>query len=344
MKRYCLPIALLSFAPLPLIGEQLTVSIDAFGDPTTFSITEGNTLNLRVSELMPAPGTNASTHVLVEGLSPLEEGTLVYASPYQGINSSNGEVQDTGVVFLEMPEAATLPAGTVSSPIVGVLQRAGSWNDYSLSLPTTSLGGASGASTYDSGSLDLTLVRGAETFTGSTTYTVVDEDTIELEAMTLVKDGGTSIDVSGAMLLRDGLQFAGTVTNLSPGAAYDSLLFAVRLTNIPDLDSDGIPDISDDSVEPVGLVVGDWNRLDFSWVYGFDPDWGVSTYMGYVYVPFYPYVYQVDLGWLYLFSSNGNDHYFYSWDLESFILINEGFGGFYYIYNTDDYTNRIPQP
>jgi hypothetical protein len=343
MKSHCLPLALLPIAAFPLMGEQMTVSIEAFGDPTAFSITEGSTLNLRVSELVPAPGTNSSTHVLVEGLSPLEEGTLVYASPYQGINSSNGEVQDLGVVFLEMPEAATLPEGTVSSPIVGVLQRAGSWSDYSVTLPTTSLGGASGSSTYDAGTIDLTLVRGGETFTGSTTYTVVDENTIDLAAMTLVKDGGTSIDVSGTTLLRDGLQFAGTVTNLSAGAAYDSLLFAVRLTDIPDLDSDGIPDISDDSVDGGGLVVGDWSRLNFSWVYGFDPDWGVSTYMSYVYVPFYPYVYQVDLGWLYHFSSNGNDHVFYDWEL-GFILINEGFGGFYYIYNTDDYTNRIPQP
>lgn len=343
MKINCLAAALISTTVLSLNGDQLTVSFEAFGDPTTFSITESSSLSLRVNELVPAPGTNSSTHVLVESLSPLEEGTLFYASPYQGINSSNGEVQDVGMVFLEMPEAATLPAGTVSSPIVGVLQRAGSWDDFSMSVPSTSLGGASGSSTYGSGTIDLTLVRGSETFTSTTTYTVVDEDTIDLDAMTLVKDGGTSIDVSGTTLLRNGPQFYGTVTNLSPGAAYDSLLFAVRLTDIPDLDSDGIPDISDDSVEPGGLVVGDWNRLDFSWVYGLDPAWGISTYMSYVYVPFYPYVYQVDLGWLYHFSSNGNDHIFYDWEL-GFILINEGFGGFYYIYNTDDYTNQIPQP
>lgn len=343
MKHFCLPLVLFPLATLPLIGEQLTVSIDSFGDPTSFSITESSSLSLRVSELVAAPGTNASTHVLVEGLSPLEEGTLIYASPYQGINSANGEVQDLGVVYLEMPEAATLPAGTVSSPIVGVLQRTGSWSDYSVNMPSSSLGGASGASTYESGTLDLTLVRGSETFTGSTAYTVVDEDTIELEPMTLAKDGASSIDVSGATLMRDGSQFSGTVTNLSPGAAYDSLLFAIRLTDIPDLDSDGIPDISDGAVEGGGLTVGEWQRLDFSWVFGLDADWGISTYMGYVYVKFYPYVYQVDLGWLYHFGANGDNHYFYDWDL-GWLLINEGFGGFYYIYDTDDYTNQLPQP
>jgi hypothetical protein len=92
------------------------------------------------------------------------------------------------------------------------------------------------------------------------------------------------------------------------------------------------------------LVVNDWSRLDFSWVYGLTEEWGVSTYMGYVYVPFLPYLYQVDLGWLYYSSSNGDNHYFYSFDLGSYILINEAFGGFYYIYATDDYTNQIPQP
>jgi hypothetical protein len=96
--------------------------------------------------------------------------------------------------------------------------------------------------------------------------------------------------------------------------------------------------------DSVDLVLNDWSRLDFSWVYGLTEEWGISTYMGYVYVPFLPYVYQVDLGWLFYASSSGDNHYFYSFDLNSYILINEGFGGFYYNYATDDYTNQIPQP
>ncbi|HKJ89840.1 MAG TPA: hypothetical protein VJ960_01810, partial [Oceanipulchritudo sp.] len=80
----------------PLSGDTLTVSIDAFADPTTFTIGEGTNLSLRVSELSPAVGDNASTHVLVEGLMPVEEGTQVHASPYQGINAESGEVQDVG--------------------------------------------------------------------------------------------------------------------------------------------------------------------------------------------------------------------------------------------------------
>jgi len=92
------------------------------------------------------------------------------------------------------------------------------------------------------------------------------------------------------------------------------------------------------------LVLNEWSWLDFSWVYGLTEEWGISTYMGYVYVPFLPYVYQVDLGWLFYASSSGDNHYFYSFDLNSYILINEGFGGYYYIYATDDYTSQIPQP
>ncbi len=91
------------------------------------------------------------------------------------------------------------------------------------------------------------------------------------------------------------------------------------------------------------LTPGEWTRIDFGWVYGLTADWGISTYMGYVYVVDLPYVYQVDLGWMYLVSSSGDDHYFYTWD-HGWILINEGFGGFYYQYSTDDYTQQIPQP
>lgn len=327
-----LPVALLTAHVAA--ADSVTVSIDSFGDPASFSITESSTLSLRVSELVPASGSNASTHVLIEGLAPLEAGTQVYASPYKGINSVDGEVQDVGMVYLEMPESAALPAGTVSSPIVGVIQRPGSWNDFALTMPTSSVGGSTGASSYDGSTLDLTLLRGNETFTGTTAYTVLDVDTIEIEPLTLVKDGGTSISLSGATLLRDGSRFYGTLTNLSEGAAYDSLLFAIELAGMPDLDFDGIPDISDDAVEGSGLVVDQWNRLNFSWVYGLTPEWGISTYMGYVFVKFSPYIYQVDLGWMYLFSSNGLDHVFYTWD-HGWILINEGFGGFYYIYDTD---------
>jgi hypothetical protein len=95
--------------------------------------------------------------------------------------------------------------------------------------------------------------------------------------------------------------------------------------------------------EPGILTAGEWTRTDFGWVFGLTDDWGISTYLGYVYTADFPYVYQTNLGWMYLVSSDGDNHIFYTWD-QGYILINEGFGGFYYVYATDDYTQQIPQP
>jgi hypothetical protein len=311
-----------------VLADQMTVSIDGFGDPTAFSITDTSTLNLRVTELVPADGDNVSTHVLIEGLSPLEDGTMTYASTYSGINVDSGETQDVGVIYLEMPEGSDPGEGTVTSPVVGVVQRSGSWADYTLVEPSTSVGGSSGDGDYGSGTLDFTLIRDAEVFLGSTSYTVVDENTIDVEAFTLTKDGAVSYQMSGATLLRDGDRFYGTLTNLSDGAAYDSLIFSISFTGIPDLDNDGIPDISDGEVEAGGLTLGIWQFTDIGWVYGLTPEWGYSFFMGYVYMADLPYVYQVDIGWLYLATSTPPTYWFFNLDL-GWIFVDDGNGGWY---------------
>src|SRR5690606_38697753 len=120
MKHCLSALPSLILLPCALVAGDFSVSLNTFGDPTAFSITTGSNLSLRVSELVPAAGTNSSTHFLVEGLSPLEDGTQVYTSTYRGINISTGAVQDLGVIYLDLPEEANLPEGTVSSPIVGV--------------------------------------------------------------------------------------------------------------------------------------------------------------------------------------------------------------------------------
>lgn len=330
MKIY--KIALFSFPLLvsPLWSQDFTVSVQALADPTGFLITPGSNLSLRVAQQVPSVGANTSTHILIEGLSPIESGSTFYASNYRGINSVSGAEQDLGVLFLQLPESSGLPEGTVSSPIVGVVQRSGSWDGYSLAVPSTSVGGASGQSSADSGAgtINATLVRGGETFTGTIPYTVLDTDTIELDPFILVKDGVTSIPLSGAIMMRDGLRFYGTITNLSSGAAYDSLLFALEFSNIPDVDGDGIPDLTDDFIGGGGLLVGEWSRIDFTWIYGLTAEWGITTYMSYIWVPYLPYVYQVNNGWMYYFSSNGTDHILYDWDL-GWLYVNEGNGGWY---------------
>jgi len=330
-----------------LMADQLTVSINGLGDPTTFSITDGSDLSLRTVEQLPGGSPNASTHILIDGLSPLEDGSNIFASTYRGINSTNGEEEDLGVLYLEMPDGSNLPEGTVSSPIVGVVQRPGPWSDYSIFSPPTSIGGAAGTSDISSGGdiIEAQLTRGGETFTGNIPYTVIDVDTIELDAFTMVKDGATSIDLSGATLLRDGLRFYGTLTNLSDGAEYDALLFAIDLTDIPDADNDGIPDISDPEISGGGgLAIGEWQQIEIGWVFGDTAEWGVSAFMGSVWMPFYPYIYQVNIGWTYHLPGNGTEHYFYDWQL-GWLLTNEGWGGYYYIYGTAAYAEfKNPQP
>jgi hypothetical protein len=331
MNRYLIALSGALIA-IPLSAQQLTVSIGAFGDPQAFMITDGSNLSLRVAELVPAPGANNSTHVLVEGLSPVEEGTLNYASPYRGINSASGEEQDLGVIYLQMPETAALPAGTVSSPIVGVLQRSGSWSDFELEIPGTSIGGASGASSYDPAntSLSLTLERGGETFTGTTTYTAVDTDTLELAPFTLVKDGASSHDLSGATLLRDGTRFYGTLTNLSSSPLYDSLLFSIELTDIPDVDGDGLPDISDPEIGSDELIIGEWTTLSIGRVMGLTDTIGYSEELGIVHVGHLPFAYSFAAGgWVSAHSTTADGRWLYH-DSKGWIFVLDNHAGWYY--------------
>jgi hypothetical protein len=326
-------------------AETMTVSMESFLEPTGFSITEGDDLQLRVSELA-GPQTNNASHILLESLSPLSEGSLVYASPYYGLEVSSGEVQDEGVVYLEMPADVQVPEGSVSSPIVGIVERSGSWEDYNTNPPTSSVGGASGDGDYDGGSIVLSLVRDSETFSGAANYTVIDENTIELDPFSLTKDGTDTIELSGATLIRDGSTFNGAVTNLGEDALYDSLLFTVRLADIPDVDADGVPDISDSDIGPSGLAVGEWNTTNLGFLWGLTPDWGWSYVFGYIYVPLDPYVYHPHFGWMVEVASfpigdgNGQNRWFVSLEGYGWMFVQDNEGGHFrrnYI-NAEDFT------
>ncbi len=299
-------------------ADQLNVSIDGFADPTTFLITSGDDLSLRVAELVPANGTNTSTHILIEGLSPLEDGSSVYASTYAGVDVNSGDEQDYGVLYLDMPPGSDVPAGTVMSPIVGVVQRAGTWADFDPTINDNTLSGSTGTGDYANDSIALQLSNNSGSFSGSAAYSVIDTDTLMLDPFTLTMDGVTSYDMSAATLIRDGSRFYGTLTNLNDSAPYESLLFAVQLTNIPDLDGDGIPDISDDAVE-AGLTPGVWQKTALGWVYGFDGNWGYSFSLGFFHMQL-PWIYQANHGWMKL--------------VQSMDLGPEGTG--FFLYNPDD--------
>lgn len=322
-----------------LSAQSATVSVTAFGDPSSFTFSGSSTLDLRVTELVPAAGTNTSTHVLVESLTPLEEGQQVYTSTYQGINATTGDVQDAGVLFMTLPADTSLPVGTVASPIVGVLQRPGSWADYALQVPSSSIGGASGQSDVGAGSISLDLSRGSEAFTGEVAYTVISTSEVQFEPFTITKDGATSYSLSGGTLLRDGDRFYATVTNLSSGAAYDSLIFELEITDISDVDADSIPDLVDTSISGTGtpaLVVGEYVQFPFGQVLGISETRGSTSYMGDVFLTYYAdtgFIYQADLGYFVVFYSYGQNHFFYSYSL-GWIWTSEVYGGWYYNYET----------
>jgi hypothetical protein len=346
MKTHRTFLLLSLVGPFALVhSETMTVSVESFLEPTGFSITEGDDFNFRVSELA-GPGTNNSSHILLESLSPLSEGSLVYASPYYGLEVSSGEIQDEGVVYLEMPADVQVPEGSVSSPIVGIVERSGSWDDYNPDVPTSSVGGASGDGDYDGGSIVLSLVRDSETFSGAANYTVIDENTIELDPFSLTKDGTETIELSGATLIRDGSIFSGSVTNLGEDALYDSLLFTIRLAEIPDVDGDGIPDISDGEIGQTGLTVNEWNTTNFGFLWGLTPDWGWSFVFGYIYVPLDPYVYHPHFGWMVEAASfpidggGGSSRWFVSLEGYGWMFVQDNEGGWFrrnYI-NAEDFT------
>ncbi|MGC9451234.1 MAG: hypothetical protein ACP5I4_07280 [Oceanipulchritudo sp.] len=298
----------IALAGASLTGQSVTVTIEGFGDPTSFTNLDAS-LQLRVAELIPAPGgVNNSTHVLVEGLSPVDPGTMNYASPYSGINVSNGEVQDMGMLYLVMPSGSELPEGTVASPIVGVVQRAGPWSDYTLQYPATDLGGAAGTGELASGTLSMELNKDTSTFLGSTSYTMPDADTVEMDGFTLTQDGGTSYTLSAATLKRDGDRFYGTLT--SEPYDYNSLIYAIELVGM----GGGI-----------SLTEGAWTDGPAGHVYGFSGDIGYGINLGFFLLGEGNWIYLMPYGWSHLaHTTAGGGMYLYNLDANEWLYTENG--------------------
>ena len=312
-----LPKSIVLLTPILLLpaaeANQMTASIREFGypDPLAWTITSGDDLDFRVSKLFPAPGDNYSTHILIEGLAPMDTGSSVYSSTYSGIDVVSGDILDTGVLYLNMPQGSELPEGTVASPIVGVVQRQGDWDDYNPMSPNTSIGGASGTATSAGGALSLNLTRGVDGFAGTTSYTVASPLQVQTDAFTLSKNAVPTYDLSGATLFLDQGKYVGVVTNLTtiplptPPAMqfeYDSLVFTIELAGGADSDGDGVPDLSDDD-STIELVPGSWTASNLGELYGFAPGWAYSDWMGIVYTSLYPWVWQSNWGWFHVAGS-----------------------------------------
>ncbi len=299
MKSFLSPFVLSTLTAANFVaGAQLNVSISGFAEPQSFL---DQSLELRFTELVPAVGTNAATHVLIEGLKPLSEGSSSYESNYSGIDAATGQIQDTGVVYMTMPQGSELPAGTVVSPIVGVVQRQGDWSITNPNyLLNTDLSNAitgdtpTGSGDYDGSSMTLNLSNGTDQYSATVDYTVLDTDTIVLDPFVLQGDGLSSYSMAESVLIRDDNRFYGILTNLEAGASYDSLLFSIDLDSIPDLDGDSIPDISD----PAVLDLDSWAKTAVGWVRSFSEDTAYSIFMGWVSLEDYPFIYHYELGWL----------------------------------------------
>lgn len=281
-------------------ASQLNVSISGFANPQTlFEETLQQSLKLRFTELVPAPGANASTHILIEGLSPLSVESSNYASTYSGVNVTTGEIQDSGVVYMEIPPSGQLPAGTVVSPIVGVVQRQGDWSSTNPSFPPTDISDSitgntpAGPGNFDGTSMTLSLSNGSDHFSGTVNYAVIDTDTLLLDPFVLTGDGATSYSMSESVLIRNGNTFSGVLTNLEPTASYDSLIFTIDLDSIPDIDLDFIPDITD----PIILVQNSWSNTGIGWVWTHSETVAYSLVLGWVSLADYPVIYHYELGW-----------------------------------------------
>lgn len=293
-------LAALALPMSSLLGSSLQVSIDSFSDATLFSITSGSKLDLRVAELTSAAGANSATHMLIEQLSPVDTSNpAVLGSAYSAIDIATGEVQDTGVLYLNLPGGISVPEGSVSSPIVGIVERAGAWSAYGLQDPGSQLGGTDGNGSYDGATISMTLTISGQDYTGTASYSVVDESTLQLEPFTVSRQGGASYAFSGGPLLRNGSDFSGSLANQNAGAEYNSFFYQMSLTGIPDLDGDGIPDIADLDISPSGdLEPGTLNNTVFGMVYGISNRWGYSDQLGFVYMPGGYFTWHASLGWL----------------------------------------------
>ena len=221
----------------PSWGASLDANIEAFLTSSDFSLVSSD-VKLRFTELAPSDGDNMSTHILIDGLIPVESGSDVLTSNYRGIDISTGTEYDVGQVTLTLPSGASTSGA--SSPIVGIVARTtptgggSGWSAYTTSgLSGTQIGGSTGSVDIDpttSGTMTFALTSSAGALTGSATYTVVDASTIAVDAFDLTDPSGT-YSFSAMELVMMGSSWYGVMMSSSAAlpADYDSLMYTLRL-------------------------------------------------------------------------------------------------------------------
>lgn len=113
------------------------------------------------------------------------------------------------------------------------------------------LGGSTGTVTYDTGSRTLSIVGtgyDGDSGTGSTTYNIINQDTVVANGFQLRDSTGDMTQVNTFTLTRSGNRYTANFT-VADGANATSWVDYqwnhVRITDTNDTDGDGIPDLSD---------------------------------------------------------------------------------------------------
>ncbi|MDX2109388.1 MAG: hypothetical protein SFY80_04015 [Verrucomicrobiota bacterium] len=307
--KLTLPLLILGFAA-PLMAGNLTVTVTPYQKASGFLADR----NFRFLQTEAYVSPNAATHILIEGLLPASTTNAnLVSSAYTAINIDTGVEQDAGYVTLELP-ASTPEAGVVTSPIVGIVQRAGAWSAQTLTPVTSNIGGSTGASSYDSTAktLALTLSRSVngstQNISGSANYTITDANTVTLAPFSLTVNAAT-FDFAQTVLKRNGTTFSGELSaNLAPANFdADSALYFLSLIDSTDSDGDGIPDLADSAIAPPPTsILGTATGPNQFYVTGAGFKW--QEEIGHVYDGFYPFVFVFSsANWIYIFAGDSTE-------------------------------------
>lgn len=300
----------------PLVASTLEISITPFQNAQ--GILSDRSLRFLQTESLLADAQNNSTHILIHGLTPMDASSPEkVTSEYSGIVISTGAETDRGYVTLEMPASAP-EANVVTSPVVGIVQRAGPWSSRTLTPVNTTVGEAAGQSSYTANAITFSLTKGGKAVTGTANYTTSGQNTITLAPFSLTLDGQT-YDFDGATLPLIGSNtFSGIIDVSSPPAAQlpDSAFFMLNITDATDADGDGIPDIVDTNiVQPVECTVFDTlftGQIFAPLENDFYFNWSDS---GYYYGGFCPFLYDFTAAtWWYVFDGSTDPVGFFAYN------------------------------
>jgi hypothetical protein len=205
---------------------QKSGSIESFFSSSDFNLVTTDVM-FRFSELAAPAGGNASTHILIDGLVPVESGSAILTSSYRGINIADGAEFDVGQVYLQLPAP---PSGDgASSPIVGIVARAGGWDAFTTTPVTAPLAGSSGTVSFDDADDSGLMSFSFGSFTGTAGYSLVSESVIDVAAFSLT-DGTSTYSFEPLQLAKWGAEWYGVMMSADASPAYDALMYSLRLS------------------------------------------------------------------------------------------------------------------